>query len=298
MIGTIATGNCYIGRFAPSPTGPLHLGSLIAAVISYLDARYHDGQWLVRMEDIDPPREIKGAATQILHTLERHGLQWDGNVRFQRHSAELHTAALRQLHQQTQTYFCDCARKKLIAAGLQSHYPGICRDKALESGAIRVRTAMEPVGVEDRWQARLSTNLNESPGDFIVRRRDQLVAYQLAVVVDDADQGVTDIVRGVDLYTSTPRQVWLQHLLGLETPRYAHFPVLLGTDGTKLSKQTGAKGLDDERPAQNLVEAFAHIGLEPDADASARTASDWLAWAQQQYQPNRIPLVSQLSDEP
>lgn len=283
MTGTIATARSYVGRFAPSPTGPLHLGSLIAAVISYLDARAHDGRWLVRMEDIDPPREIAGSARSILHSLEAHALHWHGEVRFQRHSAALHEAALQQLGASGALYYCRCARRKLAKAGLLQRYPGLCREKSYGDGAVRVRVDEQPITVTDRWQAPLTVRLDESPGDFIVRRRDGLIAYQLAVVVDDADQGVTDIVRGVDLYGSTPRQCFLQQQLGLATPRYAHFPVLVGSDGEKLSKQTGAPAIDDTRAAENLHDVLRIIGLKPSAAAASRTPAEWLDWAESRY---------------
>ncbi|MEN7342510.1 MAG: tRNA glutamyl-Q(34) synthetase GluQRS [Pseudomonadota bacterium] len=287
-IATIATGKPYIGRFAPSPTGPLHFGSLLAALVSYLDARHHGGQWLVRVEDIDPPREIKGASDQILRSLEAHGLHWDQDVRFQRHSDALHNAALEHLKNTGNTFHCRCARKTLIADGHSRRYPGICRLQGHTDGAVRVRVTDTPLTVTDRWQSPLHIRLDESPGDFIVKRRDALIAYQLAVVVDDADQAITHIVRGHDLYESTPRQMWLQHLLGLDTPQYAHFPVLVGADGHKLSKQTGAPALDDTQPENNLKQCFRWLELDDDAALPDGDVETQIDWAISRYRPDSM----------
>lgn len=247
--------------------------------MSYLDARHHGGRWLVRVEDIDPPREVPGAASSILESLDAHGLCWDETPYFQRYSTERHDTAIEQLSERGALFFCQCARKQLIAAGHQQTYPGTCRDRGLNQGAIRVRVDDTVITVQDRWQTPLSEQLDQTPGDFIVKRRDGLIAYQLAVVVDDHAQGVTDVVRGIDLYTSTPRQVWLQQLLGIGTPRYAHFPVLLQADGDKLSKQTGAPAIDNQRTCENLCTVFTLLGLAPDAPPQDRRPEAWLSWA-------------------
>ncbi len=282
MTGTIATASHYVGRFAPSPTGRLHLGSLVGAIISYIDARAHNGQWLVRVEDIDPPREVAGASDAILAALTAHGFEHDGDVRYQSDSNTLHNAAIERLVRDGHAYYCDCARKKLIAAGHGRRYPGFCRDKQLTSGAMRVRVSDTLIDVNDRWQQSRPENLEQTSGDFIVRRRDGLVAYQLAVVVDDADQGITDVVRGVDLYDSTARQIWLQRLLGLETPRYAHFPVLVDGNGDKLSKQTGADELDIGHAARNMWSALSAIGLTPPTEIGTESATSMLNRAVEQ----------------
>lgn len=252
-------------------------------MVSYLDARLHGGTWLVRIEDIDPPRAVEGASDSILKSLESHALNWDDQVRYQSQSHALHQAAVEQLTRAGKAYFCQCARRSLIANGHQHCYPGICRLLEHTSGALRVRVDKHRVSVPDRWQKPLSVNLEESPGDFIIVRRDRLIAYQLAVTVDDADQGVTDIVRGIDLYDSTPRQVFLQSVLNLPKPRYAHFPVVIGNDGAKLSKQTGAQPVDNSLAADNLCQVFKLLGMELDGPPSARTPAAWLRWAQQQY---------------
>lgn len=261
---------------------------MFAAVASYLDARHHEGSWLVRVEDIDPPREVPRAASSILKSLEAHGLHWDGEAYFQRFSADRHEAAIQQLTDNGALFFCQCARKRLIAAGHQQTYPGICRDLGLDQGATRVRVGNAPITIHDRWQTPLTQRLDQTPGDFIVKRRDGLIAYQLAVVVDDDAQGVTDVVRGIDLYPSTPRQVWLQQLLDIESPRYAHFPVLLQPDGHKLSKQTGAPAIDDLRACENLCTVFTLLGLIPDAPPQARTPEAWLSWAISGWPPSEM----------
>lgn len=237
----------------------------------------------MRIEDIDPPREVAGAADAILNSLEAHGLRGDGDVRYQRDSAKLHDAAIARLIADGHAYFCQCARRKLIANGHARRYPGTCRERGLQSGALRVRVNDTPITVIDRWQPERTDNLADAPGDFIIRRRDGLVAYQLAVVVDDADQGITDIVRGIDLHDSTARQIWLQRLLGFATPRYAHFPVLIDADGNKLSKQTGASELEDGDAAQNLALALNALGLVPPANVRGGPVSEQIGWAQAHY---------------
>lgn len=283
MIGTIATARDYVGRFAPSPTGRLHLGSLLGAVVSFLDARCHGGRWLVRIEDIDPPREVAGAAHDILTSLSAHGLIWDGEIQFQRHSLDQHEAAIRQLIDGGHAYYCQCSRKRLIADGHQHCYPGLCRDAGHTEGALRVRVDNMPIQIQDRWQAPLNQVLSESPGDFIIRRRDNLIAYQLAVVIDDATSGITDVVRGVDIYDSTPRQAWLQQLLGLPQPRYAHFPVIVDELGVKLSKQTGAAELENANALGNLRAVLAMIGLPTAELPRSALPEQVLKWAVTQY---------------
>src|SRR2546421_43861 len=237
----------YTGRFAPSPTGPLHMGSLIAAVASWLDARAAGGRWLVRIEDLDRPRCMPGAADAMLRTLDRLGLHWDGEVLCQSRRLEHYRAALDKLARQT--YWCGCTRREIAdsSLGLASDgahiYPGTCRHGTARKRALRVRTTAEPISFVDRVQGRCQQVLEQDIGDFVLYRADGLFAYQLAVVVDDAAQGITDVVRGADLLDSTPRQIYLQRLLGLATPRYLHVPVLVNARGEKLSKQTGATAL-------------------------------------------------------
>ena len=286
-IGTIATARPvpkpYIGRFAPSPTGPLHFGSLLAAVASYLEARRRRGLWLVRMEDIDPPREEPGAADRIVTALAAYGFEWDGAVTHQSASRDDHEAALGQLAAQSHTYRCTCSRSDLADAPrgpLGIVYPGSCRSgTGPGEAAIRVRTSGHRIGFTDRLQGRQAQALATESGDFIVRRRDGLIAYHLAVVVDDELQGVTEIVRGIDLMDSTPRQIWLQRLLGYRTPAYAHIPVAVNSKGQKLSKSHGAKPIPTADPAPVLTAALAALGQDPPAALARESVGQVWSWA-------------------
>ncbi len=240
----------------------------------------------MRIEDIDPPRAVDGAARDIVRALDAHGLRHDGEVRYQSASRSLHDSAIESLLESGQAYYCRCTRKALRAAGQLDRYPGTCRERGLTHGAVRVRVPEAPIRIVDRWQGTRRFDLSEHPGDFVIRRRDGLIAYQLAVVVDDADQGITDIVRGYDLYDSTPRQAWLQTLLGLATPRYAHFPVLVDQDGLKLSKQTGAPELRTDRAGDNLLRALSILGMPAPASRRAAGVEALLDWARSRYDPN------------
>lgn len=279
----------YIGRFAPSPTGPMHAGSLVAAMASYLDAKAHHGTWLVRIEDIDEARAVPGAAEDILQNLRSFGMQWDGDVVWQSRRKALYQAAFEKLG--TRAYPCACSRKEIadsrigIASDGAAIYPGICRDglppgKAARALRLRVPDANDPasqIQFRDRWLGPISQNLATEVGDFVLKRADGFWAYQLAVVVDDADQGITDVVRGADLLDSTARQIYLQRLLGYPTPRYLHVPVVANEQGEKLSKQTGAKALDTSDPLKELQAAarFLQLPLEP-----ARSLEDFWQRAQ------------------
>jgi glutamyl-Q tRNA(Asp) synthetase len=248
-----------IGRFAPSPTGPLHFGSLVTAVASYLDARANGGQWLVRMEDVDKPRCVPGADADILRTLERFGLTWDGPVMYQSTRTEAYREALETLRRAGYAYPCSCSRRE-IGDGI---YPGTCRKGPPDPNkphAWRVRVDDEVIGFDDRLAGHYEQNLATEVGDFVVLRADGCFAYQLAVVVDDAAQGVTDVVRGADLLDSTPRQIWLQRLLGFPQPRYLHVPVVVDAQGEKLSKQTLAPPLDPDRDEEHLRAALRFLG--------------------------------------
>jgi len=265
-----ATG--YVGRFAPSPTGPLHFGSLVAALGSYLDARLHQGQWLLRIEDVDTPRCHPAATEHILNTLLALGMQWDGAILYQSLRQSAYQMAFDLLLAEDRLYGCCCTRKE-IADSLAPHqrhatpiYPGTCRN-GLPPGkaarAWRVRTHETPIEWNDFADGPQQENLAHSVGDFVLKRADGLWAYQLAVVVDDADAGVTHIVRGADLLTSTARQIHLQHCLQLPTPHYWHLPLVVADDGEKLSKQNGAAALDTQHPIKLLNQALAHFGLTP-----------------------------------
>ena len=235
----------YRGRFAPSPTGPLHFGSLVAAVASWLDARAARGEWRVRIEDVDTTRTVPGAADDILRTLESLGLTWDGEVVVQSARTARYAAAAQRLRSQGLVYRCRCSRREIADSALRgvegAVYAGTCRALQLDGGidgADRFIAPRSPVTFEDRRLGRITQDVAADIGDFVLRRRDGLYSYQLAVVVDDAEQGITDVVRGADLLWSTPRQVVLQRALGLSTPRYLHLPVATNADGEKLSKQT------------------------------------------------------------
>jgi glutamyl-Q tRNA(Asp) synthetase len=282
----------YTGRFAPSPTGPLHFGSLVAALASWLDARAAGGRWLVRMEDLDRPREQPGAADAILRALERLGLTWDGEVLYQSRRSATYEAALDRLVQRGLVYACACTRREIadsaVAPGGAPVYPGTCRAGTAGRAprAIRVRTRSEPIGFVDRVQGPMEQCVEREVGDFIVRRADGPFAYQLAVVVDDAEQGVTHIVRGADLLDSTARQIHLQRLLGYPEPSYLHVPVATNPAGEKLSKQTLARALDDEPVTEALGRALAYLG-QPRVPAGC--ARELLAEALRRWNPARVP---------
>ncbi|QRM17885.1 tRNA glutamyl-Q(34) synthetase GluQRS [Dechloromonas sp. TW-R-39-2] len=287
----------YRGRFAPSPTGPLHAGSLVAAVGSYLDARSQHGEWLLRMEDVDTPRNVSGAADDILRTLEAFGFCWDGPVLWQSTRSEAYAEALAQLRSAGLAYGCACSRKEIadsasrpaIDGGLA--YPGTCRvglPAGRQARAWRLRVDGE-LGFVDRLQGHLSQQLENDVGDFVLLRADGLFAYQLAVTVDDEFQGISDIVRGADLLASTPRQIWLQRCLGYRQPRYAHLPVVSNAAGEKLSKQTLAPALDAGRPVPQLVAALRFLGQAvPPGLEHARLDECW-AWAIAHWQFSAIP---------
>ena len=292
----------YRGRFAPSPTGPLHFGSLVAALASYCDARAADGEWLVRIEDVDYPRRRPDAEAQILATLERHGFQWDGEVVRQSHRIPFYEEALARLREAGSVYPCTCARRELDAAPIgvsgERVYPGTCRDRPPPSGsdrrrhAWRVRVGAEVRTCNDRLQGAQRHDLARDVGDFVVRRSDGLFAYQLAVVVDDGAQQITDVVRGADLLSSTPRQILLQDLLGLPTPTYLHVPVAINQAGEKLSKQTRATALAD-KPLPALLAAWAFLGQSQFAEPPANVAEFWQV-AKLSWRTTRLPPVPML----
>ncbi len=273
----------YTGRFAPSPTGPLHFGSLVAALGSYLDARAQGGRWLVRMEDLDPPREMPDAADDILQTLEVFGLLHDGEVMYQSQRHDTYQAVLEQLIEQGMAYPCACTRREIREAGLPGGiYPGTCRNglqEGREARSIRARVDNSVIHFTDRLQGTVEERIETQAGDFILRRADGLYAYQLAVVVDDAAQGITDVVRGADLLDSTCRQIWLQRKLGLPTPAYLHLPVAVKADGAKLSKQTFAAPLDRRHPTILLARALRFLGHPVPAELERESPAGFLQWA-------------------
>jgi glutamyl-Q tRNA(Asp) synthetase len=254
----------YRGRFAPSPTGPLHFGSLVAAVGSYVDAKRNAGEWLVRMEDIDTPRVVPGTADAILYSLERFGFAWDGPVLFQSTRIAAYEEALEQLRSNGLVFPCGCSRKDV-----GDRYPGTCRrqlTRRIETPAWRLRVSDEVVSFEDRRLGLYRQNVETEVGDFVLKRADGLFAYQLAVVVDDAAQGITDVVRGEDLLDSTPRQILLQRALNLPALHYLHLPIAVNEEGQKLSKQTGAAPLNDADPSAELRRAMEFLGFQPSGE--------------------------------
>ncbi len=273
----------YVGRFAPSPTGPLHFGSLVAAVASYLQAKVRKGRWLLRVEDIDPPREQAGATDAILSALDRYGFEWDGDVIFQSERRQAHEAALQSLLDRDLAYPCGCSRRDLADAprgALGVIYPGTCRDGCdAPETAIRLRVPDAPIEFADALQGLQAQNLERESGDFVILRRDGLIAYQLAVVVDDENDGVTEVLRGIDLMDSTARQVWLQRLLGYRTPDYAHIPVITHPDGDKLSKLTGAAGIPTRGRSHALTAALAALQQDPPLSLRHSALNEVWQWA-------------------
>ena len=280
------------GRFAPSPTGPLHFGSLVAAIASWLDARHAGGQWLVRIEDVDETRTVPGAADDILRSLEAFALHWDGEVVWQSHRKPLYEAALERLRAAGLAYRCRCSRKEIADSGLRgiegAVYPGTCRKLGLDfsvPGADRFHVPPGSVAFIDRVQGRVAQDVERDVGDFVLKRRDGLHAYQLAVVVDDAEQAIDHVVRGADLLQSTPRQILLQRVLGLPTPAYLHFPVADNGAGEKLSKQTLAGPVDPRRAGLLVAQALEFLG-QP---VPAGTPAEMLARAARAWDPGRVP---------
>lgn len=285
------------GRFAPSPTGPLHAGSLLAAMGSYLQARHAGGHWLLRIEDIDPPREMPGATQDILKTLADFGFKHYGEIGYQSQQGHFYDAALQQLADNGLLYACDCSRKQIrqnaLATTHPQAYPGTCRDRGLPlDGPYALRLKLPKattVGFDDGIQGYFEQNVAEACGDFVLKRRDGLFAYQLAVVVDDALSGVTQVVRGADLLDNTPRQILLQRALGVNTPDYAHLPVVVNSAGEKLSKQTYAPALDSAAPLNALWQAWTLLGQTQPISMAINTVEDFWDFALQHWHPERIP---------
>lgn len=276
---TAIASSAYIGRFAPTPSGHLHFGSLVAALASYLDARSVGGRWLVRMEDLDPPREEPGAQAAILKALESYGFEWDGEMVRQSDRHAAYAEVLNRLFSQGLAYACTCSRKQLEP--YHGIYPGFCRNAGhgTENTAIRVRVPELEYHFIDRVQGEFRQHLGREVGDFVIRRRDGLYAYQLAVVLDDAWQGITDIVRGADLLDSTPRQLYLQELLGLPQPRYLHIPLITQPDGHKLGKSYRSPPLTEDQATPLLLRALRALGHTPVIELNDATPREVLNWA-------------------
>jgi glutamyl-Q tRNA(Asp) synthetase len=289
----------YRGRFAPSPTGPLHFGSIVAAVGSFLEARSRGGEWLVRMEDLDPPRVVAGAADDILRALEACGMQWDGAVLRQSARSDTYHAALHRLREKGLVYPCACSRRDIAdsaVAGFEGPvYPGTCRagmPPGRSARAQRVNTRGANAAFDDALQGPVAHDLEKEFGDFVLYRADDVYAYQLAVVVDDAEQGVTDVVRGADLLASTPRQIYLQQLLGLPQPHYAHLPVAVNAAGEKLSKQTFAAPIDAANPQSALAAALEFLGQHPPREFTRASVREIWDWALKNWNLARVPRTA------
>ena len=290
------TQSCYRGRFAPSPSGPLHFGSLITALASYLDAKAQGGEWCLRIDDLDPPRVTPGATDAILRALQAYGLSWDGAVHYQRQRSEAYALALAELQRLGVVYACACSRREIADSSLgrpgAAIYPGTCR-AAVASGkvarALRVDTRGAMVSFEDRLQGVVTLDLEREAGDFILQRADGLITYQLAAVVDDAELGITDIVRGADLLNSTLRQLYLRRLLQLPQARYLHLPVAVNALGEKLSKQTLAPPLDIAHPQPTLIRALHFLNQSPPQVLERATTQEILVWAVQNWSVAHIP---------
>ncbi|HMK87941.1 MAG TPA: tRNA glutamyl-Q(34) synthetase GluQRS [Steroidobacteraceae bacterium] len=277
-----------MGRFAPSPSGDLHLGSLYTAVASYLDARANGGRWLVRMEDLDPPREIEGSAAHIIATLEAFGFQWDGEIVRQSARSAHYASTIEQLRARGLTFECSCSRQDLAD---EERYAGLCRERPQNPGiptATRLRVDPLEIAFTDRIQGIYRQDVSLAVGDVILRRRDRLFAYLLAVVVDDAAQGVTHVVRGGDLLDNTPRQIYLQRQLGLSTPIYAHVPVLVEPDGSKLAKSARSIPLEPRVALPQLMRVFQLLGLAPPPELAGATIETAWNWATDQWDIRRV----------
>lgn len=286
--------SAYIGRFAPSPSGALHFGSLLAALASYLDARAHSGRWLLRIEDLDPAREPPGAAQQIMETLTDFGFSWDGPVLYQSQRIDEYHRILDELNSRQLIYPCDCSRQRIRE--LNSIYDNHCRHRQDVSTPHSLRLQLPPttVGFDDRIQGHYEQNLVRDCGDVVLLRRDGLIAYQLAVVVDDAMQGITDVVRGYDLIDSTPRQIALQQILRLPTPRYAHIPVASNQQGLKLSKQNFAPALNARQASQYLRAALKFLGQDVHTLPQHEKPAAVLEWAIERWDIQRVPKLANI----
>lgn len=286
----------YIGRFAPSPSGPLHFGSLIAALGSYLRAHSLDGKWLVRIEDLDPPREQPGAADSILRTLERFGLLWDGEIIYQSQRHERYQAILDQFYQAGKTYHCICTRAQIHAAG--GFYPGTCRTLHHDATNASVRLIVDKphLSFHDELLGQIQTDPHLAAEDFILKRRDGLYAYNLAVVIDDADSGITEVVRGADLLEPTVRQIILYETLNCPVPKWFHLPLAIQENGLKLSKQNHAPSIETWPVIPTLCKALLFLGQPIPEHPEDLTPDELLKWAVSHWDTNRIPTHSQQID--
>ena len=288
----------YIGRFAPSPTGPLHLGSLFTALAGFLDARARQGKWLLRIDDLDQPRIVSGATESILKTLETFGLTWDDSISYQSRHLDGYHHHLETLIKNRYCYPCICSRKTLADAitpdSTADVYPGFCKGRAIPPdtpSALRIIANDRIIAFDDRLQGRIASPLAEQHGDFVIQRKDGIMAYQFAVVIDDALHQVNQIVRGMDLLESTPKQIFLQQILGLATPEYMHVPVMVDRQGYKLSKQTLATAVDHSHPPAVLFDLLLLLKQNPPSELARTNLSEILAWAIANWNPEPLKNI-------
>lgn len=286
----------YVGRFAPSPTGALHLGSLYTALASYLDARARRGLWRLRIDDVDTPRNEAGASDRILATLDAYGLHWDGPVYYQSQHLSDYEQALARLQRQDLLYPCICSRKRLAELpGRHDVYPGLCRNLTTPPSdrpyALRVKSRDLDIVFDDRAQGVIQQNLAAEHGDFILKRKEGIVSYQLACVIDDDLQGVNAVVRGFDLVDSTPKQIFLQQLLGLPTPSYLHVPIIVDSQGYKLSKQTLAEAVSPQHAPAVTFKLLQLLGQQPPLELQGASCAELLAWGAQNWRPEALAKI-------
>ncbi|ANQ22541.1 tRNA glutamyl-Q synthetase [Vibrio natriegens] len=283
----------YVGRFAPSPSGPLHFGSLVAALGSYFQAKANHGSWLVRIEDLDPPREMPGATQAILQALQAYQLHWDGEVVYQSQRHHLYQAQIDTWLENGDAYYCQCTRKQIKQHG--GFYPGTCRDKNLKEGAIRLKMTKPIASFFDLKHGTIQIPEQLVNEDFIIKRRDGLFAYNLAVVLDDIDQGVTEVVRGADLIEPTGRQISLYQILGQPEVSYLHLPLAIDNNGNKLSKQNHATAIDIDNPKPALLKAMTFLGFDIPEEIRASDITNILRWGSENWQLEQLPTEIEIT---
>ncbi|NVC93454.1 tRNA glutamyl-Q(34) synthetase GluQRS [Vibrio natriegens] len=283
----------YVGRFAPSPSGPLHFGSLVAALGSYFQAKANHGAWLVRIEDLDPPREMPGATQAILQALQAYQLHWDGEVVYQSQRHHLYQAQIDTWLENGDAYYCQCTRKQIKQHG--GFYPGTCRDKNLKEGAIRLKMTKPIASFFDLKHGTIQIPEQLVNEDFIIKRRDGLFAYNLAVVLDDIDQGVTEVVRGADLIEPTGRQISLYQILGQPEVSYLHLPLAIDNNGNKLSKQNHATAIDIDNPKPALLKAMTFLGFDITEEIRASDIANILRWGCENWQLEQLPTEIEIT---
>lgn len=277
----------------------MHLGSLYTALASFLDARANHGLWLLRIDDSDTPRNIAGSDEQIIDALQAYGLNWDGDIAYQSKHQSAYQSVLKQLSLENLSYPCICTRKAL-AANNSSIYPGFClnqQPKSESPHSLRIKSKSVEITFDDFLQGQLTDNIAQQHGDFIINRKDQIIAYQLAVVIDDHLQNISHIIRGIDLLDSTPKQIYLQHLLGYATPEYCHIPVIVDKQGVKLSKQTFAQAVSSDNPEETLVWLLKLLRQDPPNNLKNASVAEILSWATDHWQPSQLKKIRAITNK-